>query len=112
MKANAGGEVVELVSSWFFATTLAFVVVLIDERRLGERNLANAWPKATRDLVLVYFGAVALPFHFCRTRGTLGSLNGLLRKAAGLALGTALGVAVLALTSLAVECVDALFSIS
>lgn len=55
--------------SWAVTTTLLFLIVLTDERRMSEERLEEAWPPATRTLVLVWLGLLALPFHFARTRG-------------------------------------------
>ena len=66
MEAPAGGsvEVLELVASWVVTTALSFVVVLFDERRMGEARLERAWPRASRDAALVLLGILAVPFHF------------------------------------------------
>ena len=67
--AHGPDEVIVLLVSWVVQTTLLFVVVILDERRLSEEQLERAWPPATRDMALVVLGALALPFHFARTRG-------------------------------------------
>ncbi len=79
-------EVVTLLVSWGLSLALLFKLLAWDERRLSPERNARAWPPATRSLALVYFGVVALPVHFARTRRTLlGFLE-------GVAWGVAIGV--------------------
>lgn len=68
--AEAGPATIrEALLAWLLTTLLSFAVVLFDERRASRARLARAWPRASRDMALVVFGALALPFHFARTRG-------------------------------------------
>lgn len=92
-----GAQVIELVLSWVVTSTLTFGVVIFDERRLSEERLERAWPPASRDLLLVYFGVLAIPFHFARTRGTWTSARGI----RGRVLGFGAGIVVAAVVVLA-----------
>lgn len=89
-----GAQVIELVVSWLVTTTLAFLVVLVDERRLSEVRLERAWPAASRNWHIVYFGVLSLPFHFAKTRGTWTSVRGVVGRIMGFALGLVVGVVV------------------
>jgi len=82
---------VELLLSWAVTTLLLFVVVLTDEKRLSEERLEDAWPVATRTLLLVWLGVIALPFHFARTRGRFFTLSP--RRFLGWWKGFAMGIA-------------------
>jgi hypothetical protein len=68
-------QALEILLSWAVTTTLFFLVVLTDERRMSEERLENAWPVASRNLFIVWLGVLALPFHFARTRGRFFSLD-------------------------------------
>jgi hypothetical protein len=92
---------IELVLSWAVTTTLLFVVVVTDERRLPPERLARAWPATSRDAAIVAFGILALPIHFMRTRGHFGGLRGVLGILKGLVMGVA-GVAIVTLINAAV----------
>jgi hypothetical protein len=76
-----------LVFSWLLTTALAFVVILLDERRMSEDKLERAWPPSSRDAALVAFGILALPIHFIKTRGHLRSVRGVLGYPLGFAMG-------------------------
>lgn len=65
----AGAEVLELVSSWLVVTTLTFVVVIVDERRMTSADLELAWLPTTRNAAIALLGILALPVHFALTRG-------------------------------------------
>ena len=82
-----GAQVIELVVSWAVTTALTFLVVLADERRLSEERLERAWPTASRNWHLAYFGVLALPFHFAKTRGTWTSTRGLFGRLLGFVIG-------------------------
>jgi hypothetical protein len=85
-----GAEVIEILVSWTVTTAMTFAVVIFDERRMSEERLERAWPTSTRAVAIVYLGILALPFHFARTRGSVGSVRGLL----GIPLGLIMGVVV------------------
>ena len=68
-------QALEILLSWAVTTTLLFLVVLTDEKRMSEERLENAWPVASRNLFVVWLGVLALPFHFARTRGRFLSLR-------------------------------------
>jgi hypothetical protein len=71
-------DVTEIVVPWAILTLALFTLVDWDESRLREEALARAWPPASRTLALVYFGMLALPLHFWRTRrSAVGFLQGL-----------------------------------
>jgi len=90
--------VLELVISWAVTTTLLFLIVLTDEKRMSEERLEEAWPPATRTLVLVWLGILALPFHFARTRGRLFTTNP--RRFVGWWIGLGLGLVASVLVAL------------
>lgn len=92
-----GAQVLELVVSWVVTTILSFVVVLVDERRLTSERLERAWPTASRNWHLVYFGVLSLPFHFAKTRGSWSSI----RQVFGLIAGFFLGLVVAFVVALA-----------
>lgn len=104
----AASETIELVVSWATSTALTFAVVLFDERGLDGERLARAWPPSSRDAAIVMFGPLALPLHFARTRGELGSARGLVRVVIGLAAGLALAFGVALVAGLAAEVADIL----
>ena len=54
-------------------------IVERDERSLGERQLARAWPPASFWCAVVTFGPISVPIHYWRTR----------RSAKGLGIGLA-----------------------
>lgn len=83
-------QAVEILLSWAVTTTLLFLVVLTDEKRMSEERLENAWPVASRDLFIVWLGILALPFHFARTRGRFFTLR--LRRHLGWWKGLAMGL--------------------
>lgn len=80
-------ELLVLVVSFLFFPTISYGVIRLDEHFLSSAQLARAWPLATRALAVMWFGPLALVFHFARTRGSFVDLGQLGRKAAGLALG-------------------------
>src|SRR5690349_8694333 len=83
-------QALEILVSWAVTTTLLFVIVLTDERRMTEERLEQAWPIASRNLFLVWLGVLALPFHFARTRGRFFTLS--VRNHLGWWLGFAMGL--------------------
>lgn len=87
-------EILELAVSWVITTALLFAVVIFDERRMDEATLERAWPPASRDAAIVYFGLLALPLHFARTRGDLRSARGVAWTALGLVLGVIAATAI------------------
>jgi len=71
-------EILALLVPWVVSTTLIFLLIHRDEARLPPEQLARAWPTATRRTAVVYFGPLALPVHFGRTRrSVLGVVQGL-----------------------------------
>ncbi|MBX3230881.1 MAG: hypothetical protein KIT84_40625 [Labilithrix sp.] len=93
-------HVVELVASWIVTTTLTFLVIIVDERRvLSESQLERAWPPSSRDAAVIAFGPLAIPFHFMRTRGGFRGLRDVLGIFLGLALGVVALVLVVVVTS-------------
>jgi hypothetical protein len=87
-------EALEILLSWAITTALLFVVVLTDEKRMSEERLEEAWPRASRDLFLVWLGVLALPFHFARTRGRFFSFARHLGWWKGFAMGLVASVVV------------------
>ncbi len=101
-----GHGVAELVVQWVVVTTLTFFFVVDDERHLDEERLERAWIPASRTVALVYFGILAVPFHFIKTRGHFRSLRGF----AGLFLGLLRGaLAVLEIAVVAELLMGAIF---
>lgn len=80
-------EALELLVSWVATTSLAFLVVLLDERRSTEARLERAWPPTSRAAAIVALGPLAIPFHFARTRGRFFRASEHLRWWLGLLLG-------------------------
>jgi hypothetical protein len=74
-------DIVELVIPWAVTTYYLFALLAWDEHRLARVSpamLARAWPPTTRSVAIVYFGVLAIPVHFGRTRrSVLGVLQGL-----------------------------------
>ncbi len=71
-------DIALLLVPWAVTTWCMFTLILWDERHLPPDQLARAWPPATRAIAIVYFGVLALPVHFFRTRRTpLGLVQGL-----------------------------------
>ena len=69
-------EFVQVLSSMIVSTATVAAIVVVDERRLGARELARAWPRASRDAAIfgawlfgALFGCLLLFVHFARTRG-------------------------------------------
>lgn len=87
-------QALEILLSWAVTTTLLFLVVLTDEKRMSEERLENAWPVASRNLFIVWLGILALPFHFARTRGRFFSLRQHLGWWKGLGMGLIAAVVV------------------
>jgi hypothetical protein len=74
-------EFVQVVSSMFVTTTTAATIVIVDERRLKDAELARAWPPTSRDSAIfgawlfgALFGCLLLLVHFARTRAGLAGL--------------------------------------
>lgn len=104
-----GAQVLELVISWVVTTTLTFAVVLVDERRMRRSSpdrLERAWPTASRNWHLAYFGILALPFHFAKTRGHCRSVRGIGGLAGGFALGLVVGFVVALASGFVVTGID------
>jgi hypothetical protein len=91
-------DVAAIIVPWAIITLALFALVDWDESRLDERSLERAWPPASRTLALVYFGMLALPIHFWRTR----------RSWSGFALGLGWAAGVLGLDWAVSEGIDAL----
>ena len=106
-----GAQVIELVVSWVVTTTLTFLVVLFDERRMSEERLERAWPTASRNWHIVYFGVLSLPFHFAKTRGTWTSVRGVFGRIAVFALGLVVGFVVALASGFIVMGIDWLLGI-
>jgi hypothetical protein len=71
-------EVVAIVASWVMTTTMVFLTLRLDERRMTPTQRARAWPASSRVAAVVVFGVVCVPIHFGRTRRSfLGVLAGL-----------------------------------
>lgn len=85
-------DVAEILVPWALSTLALFSLLDWDESRLTPDALDRAWPPSTRTLALVYFGALALPIHFWRTRRTKqGFLIGVGALVVGFALYWAAG---------------------
>ncbi len=74
----------EVVVQWVVLTAVTFFFVVDDERHLDEASLERAWIPSSRTVALVYFGVLAVPFHFIKTRGHLRSIRGFLGLFIGL----------------------------
>src|SRR5262252_1926457 len=96
---GGSGEVIQLVLSWIVTTLLTFVIVIVDERRMDDDRLEQAWPPSSRDAAIVAFGVLALPVHFIKTRGHVRSVRGFL----GLLLGFVMGIVAIAVVAVASE---------
>ncbi len=71
-------DILVIVIPWLVTTAALFAFIRWDEGRLPDDELARGWPTASRRLAIVYFGVLALPVHFGRTRRSLlGVLEGL-----------------------------------
>jgi hypothetical protein len=92
-------DVVDILVSWGLTTTLIFVLVHWDERRLSPEQLARAWPVASRRAAIVFFGVFSLPVHFWRTR----------RSWAGRTLGWVAGLAIAVVADLVASAIAGLF---
>ena len=71
-------EALGLLLVWMVTTGLTFLIVILDERRLGrvdEEALERAWPRTSRDAAIISLGPLALLFHFARTRGVFFRLS-------------------------------------
>lgn len=90
-------NVAELVLSWLVTTALTFVIIILDERWMGEKLLARAWPPSSRDAAIIAFGPIALLVHFMRTRGGFRSWK---KFFLGLPLGFLMGVVALLVVSI------------
>jgi hypothetical protein len=101
-----GAQVLELVVSWVVTTVFTFLVVLVDERRLRPHRLERAWPTASRNWHIVYFGVLSLPFHFAKTRGSWTSVRDALRRIMGFFLGLVVAVVVALASGFVVMGVD------
>lgn len=91
-------EAIGLLLVWLVTTGLTFLVVVLDERRLGRRDearLERAWPPTSRDAAIIALGPLALPFHFARTRGRFFSLDEHHRWWMGLGMGIIATIVVL-----------------
>jgi hypothetical protein len=107
-----GGETTELVVSWILTTTLTFLIVIFDERKLLDRSQRErAWPPPSRDAAIVAFGVLSLLVHFMKTRGHFGSLRGVLGFPLGLLMGVVAILAVALVSSLLLEGVALLFGL-
>ena len=71
-------EIASFVLQWLSGTLACFALILLDERRMSEPMLARAWPPVSRNAAIVFFGPLAVPIHFIRTRRNLkGALLGI-----------------------------------
>lgn len=96
-------ELLLLLVSFVFFPATSYGVIRLDERYLSPARLARAWPVATRALAVMWFGPLALVFHFTRTRGSFASLLEAGRKAGGLVLGLVAAAVVTVAGELVVE---------
>ncbi len=100
-----GAQVIELVISWVVTTVLTFGLVMVDERRLSDEQLERAWLPPSRNVALVYFGILALPFHFAKTRGTWTSARGIIGRLLWFKLGIVIAGVVLLVSSLLITAI-------
>lgn len=100
-----GAQIIELLLSWVVTTALSFLLVIVDERRLCEERLERAWLPASRTVALVYFGLLAIPIHFAKTRGHVKSARGLLGIVLGLLLGIVAAVLVAVVSGLLITAI-------
>jgi peptidoglycan/LPS O-acetylase OafA/YrhL len=91
-------DVAEILVPWAMVTLTLFALLDWDESLLTTEQIERAWPPSTRTLAIVYFGILAVPVHFWRTR----------RTAQGALVGILAGVLVLGLDWAAVEAIDVL----
>jgi hypothetical protein len=98
--AMPGAQIIELLISWVVTTAVTFLLVIVDERRLSEERLERAWLPTSRTLLLVYFGLLAIPFHFAKTRGTWTSARGIAQRLLWFVLGIVIAVIVAVASSL------------
>ncbi len=81
-------EVVLFVLGWIVSTATTFGILILDERSMGDALLERAWPPVSRNAAVCFFGPLALPVHFIRTR----------RNVVGILLGVG-AVAIVAIVS-------------
>jgi hypothetical protein len=67
-------QALELIVAWSTTTTLYFLIVGYDERRLRPEQLERAWPPSSKWSAIVGFGPVAVLVHFIRTRRGIGGV--------------------------------------
>jgi hypothetical protein len=91
-------DVAEILVPWAVVTLALFAFLDWDESRLTPDQRGRAWPPATRTLAVVYFGVLAVPVHFWRTR----------RTEAGVSEGIDRGLVAFGLYSAAAEGMEAL----
>jgi hypothetical protein len=79
---QANVEFVQVLSSMIVSTATVAAIVVVDERRLGARELNRAWPRASRDAAIfgawlfgALFGCLLLLVHFARTRGLVAGIG-------------------------------------
>jgi hypothetical protein len=101
----AGAEVIEIVIAWTITTALSFALVLADERLMSEERFERAWPPASRAAALVYFGLLAIPFHFARTRGSWKSPSGVGIRLLWFVLGLVLAAVVAIVSTLLITAI-------
>lgn len=71
-------EIASFVLQWIFGTAACFALVILDERRMRPPMIERAWPPASRNAAIVFFGPLSVPIHFIRTRRNWkGSLLGI-----------------------------------
>jgi hypothetical protein len=80
-------EVLSLLIPWGVGVIAVHGILRRDERRMGAKLAARAWPAASRLSAIVNFGELCLPVHFVRTRRSL--------RGAALGVAWAVGVGLL-----------------
>lgn len=62
------GEVGNLVVAAVASILVTAGLYALDERFLSDEAKERAWPRSTRWVAIVYFGLLAVPIHFWKTR--------------------------------------------
>lgn len=88
-------ELVEAVLGWVVVMPLTWLLLRLDESRLSEAQLENAWPPSARNVYVLFFSPLCLVVHFVKTRRWyVGWLLGLLAMALVLGVDMLLGALV------------------
>jgi len=67
-------DVFEVALQMCLNIALPAALIRWDEKRLSELQYSRSWPPASFWIAVVAFGPLCLPFHFVRTRRSLGGL--------------------------------------